>query len=296
MVVTGSANMQCVAAVTALIADALAGSPQRLLVIGIAGAQGSGKSTLAGAVAARLNAQGTATAALSLDDLYLTRSERLELAAREHPLLATRGVPGTHDAALGLATIAALERGEAVPLPRFDKARDDRRPADDWPLAHPRTQVLLFEGWCIGARPQTPSELALPANKLEADEDRDGRWRGYANAALAGDYARLFARIDRLVLLAAPGFEVVARWRGEQEAALRAASVSAAPTASDTDGSAETRGLLDAAQLRRFIAHYERITRAMLAEMPSRADLLIRLGANREVLAITGRQGRLPFA
>ena len=64
-------------------------------ILGIAGSQGSGKSTLAKAVAERFGG-----ASLSLDDVYLTKAERAAMAARVHPLFATRGPPGTHD--LGL--------------------------------------------------------------------------------------------------------------------------------------------------------------------------------------------------
>ena len=42
--------------------------------------------------------------------------------------------------------------------------------------------------------------------------------------------------------------------------------------------------------LQRFIAHYERITRHILAEMPNRADLVIRLDRRRRPLAITRRR------
>ena len=231
-----------------------------LVVAGICGAQGSGKSTLAEALRARFAARGTACAVLSLDDLYLPRAERLELAHRVHPLLATRGVPGTHDVALGLRTLAALERGEAAALPRFDKARDDRAPAAQWPRAPADCGRLRLEGGGRGARPQDGAARAEPVNALERLEDAGGLWRGHANAALAGDYQRLFARLDVLVLLAAPGFEVVRRWRGEQEAALLRRD----PAASRA---------MDGAALDRFISHYERLTRHILAEMPARADL-----------------------
>ena len=77
------------------------------LVVGICGAQGSGKSTLTAVLRKLLEMRGLRVASLSLDDLYLTRGERRELAARIHPLLATRGVPGTHDVELGKAGAAA---------------------------------------------------------------------------------------------------------------------------------------------------------------------------------------------
>jgi D-glycerate 3-kinase len=231
------------------------------LVVGLCGAQGSGKSTLAAELAARIGH----TVVLSLDDLYLTRAARIELACAVHPLLRTRGVPGTHDVGLGLRVFDALDRGLDAPLPRFDKASDDRVAGEHWRIARGDTQVLLLEGWCVGARPQTVAALSEPVNALEREEDADGRWRRYVNAALAGDYQRLFARLDRLVLLAAPGFSIVRDWRTQQERALRAVA------------GADATGVMDDAELVRFIAHYERLTRHVLAEMPGRADLTIRL-------------------
>lgn len=247
------------------------------LVVGISGAQGSGKSTLAAGLAADLAGQGIAAAVLSLDDLYLTRDERARLASRVHPLLATRGVPGTHDLALAFAAIAALERGEGASLPRFDKASDDRRPPGEWDHALAGTQVLLLEGWCLGAAPQDAAMLAEPVNALERDEDPDLRWRSYVNRALEREYRTLFARLDYTVLLAAPGFDTVFAWRRQQEHEL----------AARTGGTGA--GLMDDAALARFIAHYERLTRHILAEFPDRADLVARLDENRAVAALVER-------
>lgn len=247
------------------------------LVVGICGPQGSGKSTLAGLVARLLAGRGLKTAVLSIDDLYLTRAERARLAREVHPLLATRGVPGTHDPALGLSTLDALGRPGAHPLPRFDKAADDRAPEADWPRVEGPVDVVLLEGWCVGARPQPPEALAAPVNALERDEDPDGAWRGFANAALAGPYAALFARLDRLVLLTAPDFAVVRAWRGEQEARLRQRLA-----AQGRDpGLAMDDGALD-----RFVAHYERLTRWIAEDLPGAADLVIRLDAARRPLAV----------
>ena len=38
----------------------------------------------------------------------------------------------------------------------------------------------------------------------------------------------------------------------------------------------------------RFIMHYERLTRWILQEMPARADIVVRLGPDHEVLGIRG--------
>ncbi len=246
-----------------------------LLTVGISGAQGSGKSTLTAELAARMTQAGIAVATLSLDDLYLGRETRRTLAAAVHPLFATRGPPGTHDVALGLAVLGALAKGEPAPLPRFDKALDAPLRRADWPMAPRNCQVLLLEGWCLGARPQSEEALIHPVNALEAEEDAQTHWRRHANTALAGEYQQLWARIDHLILLAAPGWEVVQGWREQQEAELRAKAGADAP------------GVMDAAQVARFVQHYERLTRHMLAELPGRADVVVRLGEGRKMLGVT---------
>lgn len=261
--------------ILAAVFDAVGAAARRKpLVLGICGAQGSGKSTLADAIVRRAGEDGISAAALSLDDLYLTRAEREVLAREVHPLLRTRGVPGTHDVALGLSVLAALDRGDAARLPRFDKASDDRFPEEKWDRAPESCELLVFEGWCVGAWPQPPLDLREPVNDLEANEDPDGIWRRYANEALAGAYQQLFCRIDVLVLLAAPAFEAVFDWRFQQETELRRARIDA-PEA------------MDAAGVARFIRHYERLTRHILAEMPARADVVVRLGADRAPLTIS---------
>jgi len=131
---------------------------------------------------------------------------------------------------------------------------------------------VILEGWCVGARPQTAAQLTPPLNALERDEDAQGRWRGYVNAVLQGPYAPLFARLSPLVLLAAPSFEVVLQWRTEQERKLR--------DRLQREGGDASRVMSDDA-IARFISHYERITRHILAEMPARADHLIDLDASR---------------
>ena len=254
-----------------MVRAALSTTTRRPLIVGVCGSQGSGKSTVCNTLTARLRRSGLTVANLSLDDLYLPLAERAKLSQQIHPLLRTRGVPGTHDTALGIETLDALGRAEQVPLPRFDKSIDDRRPRDAWDSVQGPAQVVLFEGWCVGAKPQSPGALVQPVNALEANEDANGRWRKYVNDALLGEYQQLFAKIDRLVLMAAPSFDVVLEWRTQQEHDLRAQK---------GDGA----GVMSDAAIARFIQHYERLTRHTLAEMPSRADLVIRLAADRSVL------------
>ena len=273
---TSKVDRDVVAAIMEQVRAALAQTEKRPVIIGLCGPQGSGKTTLAAAVRRACLAEGLRAATLSLDDLYLTQAERRELAMHIHPLLATRGVPGTHDVALGFALIDGLRQGLSLPLPRFDKLHDDRAPRDHWQAAPARCQVLLFEGWCVGALPQPAASLAAPVNVLEEVEDSEAVWRTYVNNALAGAYQSLFARLDRLVLLAAPDFEVVHGWRFEQEREL-------------VDREALDGQIMHEMAIARFISHYERLTRHILSEMPERADLVVRLNAQRRPLAILTR-------
>jgi D-glycerate 3-kinase len=236
-------------------------------VLGINGAQGSGKSTLCDFLALILTViHAQRIAGFSIDDLYRTRVEREKLAREIHPLLITRGVPGTHDVALGLDTLRQLKtatHSTRTALPSFDKAQDDRRPERDWPLFRGRPDIIIFEGWCVGSRPQPDAALIKPVNDLERLEDSDGVWRRHVNAQLKADYAVLFAELDGLIFLKVPGMDRVFEWRSLQEQKLRESSANTG-----------TR-LMDADVIRRFIMHYERLTRHNLEELPERADLTL---------------------
>lgn len=246
------------------------------LFVGINGAQGSGKSTMF-ALLMRMFEQvlEVRCSGLSLDDLYLTRAERQNLADQVHPLLATRGVPGTHDVELAHRTLDALSQDTSgeVAVPSFDKAIDDRRPQEDWPRFHVPCDVVILEGWCVGARPQAEAELQEPINPLERERDPQGRYRGYVNHCLAGSYQALFNRLDVLIMLKVPSFECVRSFRIEQEHALLRRLRRSDPEAQ----------VMSDEQVGAFVAYFERLTRAMLQEMPARADVLVTVEADHKV-------------
>ncbi|MEZ5557215.1 MAG: hypothetical protein R3E86_01520 [Pseudomonadales bacterium] len=267
----GPEDWRWLAAALALYLEPRLNSGPGPLVVGIGGGQGAGKSTLARLLVEALCALGRRAATASIDDFYLTRAGRLALAASVHPLLATRGVPGTHDLALLQTTLDALAREGTVRLPRFDKGADDRSPSAAWPEVEAPLEVFVLEGWCLGAQAAPAARLREPINALEAEEDRDGAWRRYVNAALAGPYAELWQRVDFWVFLAVPDLAAVRRWRAEQEQALP-----------------PPQRMGDAA-LARFIAHYQRITEQMLgrwARADSPADLLVTLDESHRAVAL----------
>jgi D-glycerate 3-kinase len=159
---------------------------------------------------------------------------------------------------LGERLLEQLMCGEGnVHLPVFDKAADDRLPREGWAIARAPVDVVLFEGWCIGVRAQSESALATPVNEFEQAEDADGCWRRYVNEQIDGDYARLFETLDMLVFLRIPSFGKVLEWRGLQEE--------------------QQAGPLDDAGLRRFVQHFERLSRHMLDTVPAYADVVIEI-------------------
>jgi D-glycerate 3-kinase len=268
-------------ALTAVLADAIVERRAELgahtLIAGIAGAQGTGKTTLARALVPALAARGLRAVTLSLDDFYLTHAERAQRGREVHPLLATRGVPGTHDLGIAHQTLEALQNappGTAVAVPRFDKQHDDRAPRSEWPVYTGPIDVVVLEGWCLRAEPEVECRsLAVPINALERDEDPDAAARAYVDAQLAGPYQALFARLSWFAFLRAPDMAAVLRWRTQQEDELRAA----------TAGNASR--LLDQRGIERLVMGFERITRRMLATPPP-ADVMIELDGEHRVAAL----------
>jgi D-glycerate 3-kinase len=247
---------------------------RRPYILGLSGLQGSGKSTLARVMKAQAEARGWPTEVLALDDFYYARSDREALARDVHPLLRTRGVPGTHEIELMMSVLAALPHAsDKLPVshPRFDKGRDTRFPPSRWPRTTRPPRLVIVEGWALGIRPQLQAALARPVNELERTEDPDGSWRHWVNKQLRG-YQPLWRKFDALIVLQAPNWEIVRRWRGEQEQELLARH---APLA------------MDAIAMERFLAHFERLSRHALATLPALADTCVEYDDDRHVTGLS---------
>lgn len=264
------------------------------LVIGINGAQGAGKSTLFNLLEVIMEEGfGLRVIGFSIDDLYKTRAEREQMARNIHPLMATRGVPGTHDVALGIELLdSLLQAGEdtLTKIPVFDKSIDDRCPPTVWQEWIGPVDVIVFEGWCVGARPQPPEALLEPVNALEAEEDPEGVWRRYVNDQLAGPYQALFSRLDVLLMLQVPSMQAVYEWRAQQEEKL----AERVRYIYDTQQPTAHLRIMNPNEIKRFIAHYERLTCAMLAELPRQADVCLCLNENHKIRQIVVNRPAVP--
>ncbi len=261
----------------------LSSTPEKTLVIGINGCQGSGKSTLANYLRTTLVlAHNIESICVSLDDFYLTKNDRLALAESKHALLSTRGVPGTHDAALAIQQLQALKAQSTgtVELPVFDKSHDDRD------ITHPQVvklpvNVIILEGWCLGAEPQTAAQLEAPINALESQHDANGEWREFVNQALLQDYAELFSLVDCWLMLKAPSFDCVYQWRMEQEQKMA--------TKLGVDFFNQNHkthpGIMNTDELQHFIDHYQRITEHGFTTLPKKMHHLYELDSQRKIIS-----------
>ncbi len=233
------------------------------------GGQGSGKTTLSEFIQLVLQ-EGCSkrTVGFSIDDIYKTREERELLAETIHPLCKVRGVPGTHDIQLGLKTLNSLvsaNNSTLTPIPSFSKPLDQHYPKEKWKVFEGKPDFIFFDAWCGGARPISVDNWKAPMNDLEKEEDPKGDWSKWSNGELAGDYQDLFNKFDFLLMIKVPSMKHVYESRWLQEQTL-------AKTLKD---SGMKNKLMNKEEVYRFVMHYERLTRYILEEMPSFADIVL---------------------
>lgn len=249
-----------------ILGDNKANEPQ---IFGVQGCQGSGKTTLCAFIKLYLEHAYQKTVEIcSIDDFYLTKQERATLSDTRHPLLATRGVPGTHDTSLILKTLDDFSHKRTQRVPTFKKQFDDRATQDEWQDWPNSPDILIFEGWCVGISAQNERALATPVNALEQNEDPNCVWRKFVNTALEHEYQTIFQRLNSLLVIQAPSFNCVYQWRLNQEQKMiehlqrRGEDYSQAMTPK---------------QVERFISHYQRLTEHGLDVLPTIADATLYL-------------------
>lgn len=242
------------------------------LIVGISGAQGAGKSTLAAQMAERLReADSTLSVVIvSLDDFYLSKKEREILANNVHPLLRTRGVPGTHDMHRLKKVLRDLIDGNPATWPRFSKVDDDRLVEENYSASYKakfQRVIVLLEGWCIGCLPSQSGDLFDPINTLEAQEDPACVWRQFVDSQIKQEYVPVWQMIDRLIYIHTPDWESTVRWRVQQGV---------------ENGEGKSSDFF-----RRFVSHFERISKDMANDRRMRAWAEIFLNIDHSVRYIT---------
>ena len=233
-------------------------------IIGISGGQGAGKSTITGILKLILKKKyGLNLCVFSIDDFYKKKSDRLKMSKRTHPLFITRGVPGTHDITLINKTIKKLKQKKfrTVLIPKFDKSKDDRFQKNKWQKIVVKPDIIIFEGWCVGATHQNSAELKKPLNFIEKKYDKNLKWRKIVNNLLKKRYKSLFSQIDKLVYLKVPNFNYIIKWRWLQEQKMKLTS--------------KSKKTMSKIQVKEFIMFYERLTKHMMKNYSKISDLTI---------------------
>ena len=244
------------------------------IIIGISGGQGSGKSTITNILKLILKKKYSLTVSnFSIDDFYKTRKIRKKMSKNIHPLFMTRGVPGTHDIKLVINCLKSLKKRsfKKISIPRFDKASDDRFIKKKWTTIKKKPDVVIFEGWCVSARPQSDKKLKKPINSLEKDFDKDLFWRRTVNLELKNNYKKAFKLIDKKIFLKVPNFSYVFKWRKLQERKLKFKS--------------SGKNIMSNTQVKKFIMFYERITKQMIKDLKHN-DIVISLDKNHRLYKI----------
>ena len=251
------------------------------LIIGLAGGQGTGKTTITSIISLILKKYFKLKVfKISIDDFYKSRNERKKLSKNKHPLLMTRGVPGTHDYKVIYEFFKKVKNKKfsKLRLPKFDKSKDDRCNKKLWYKVNSRPDVIILEGWCVGAKAQKNSQLSKPINNLEKIKDPYLVWRNYVNIQLKTHYKNLFKHLNETIYLKANNFRVLQKWRIKQEKILWLKSKNK-----------KNLRIMNRSDIINFMQTYQRITQNMFKDAPKYASIVMKLNSNHQINSIKFR-------
>jgi len=243
--------------------------------VGLAGGQGTGKTTISSIIKIILEKYFKLNVfKISIDDFYKTRKERIALSKKVHPMLLTRGVPGTHDINMMLDFFkkSKSKKFKEMKLPNFNKAIDDRFPKNKWNKINKRPDVIIFEGWCVGARAEPSKNLKKSINSMEKANDQKLIWRKYVNQQLKTKYKKLYSQLNCMIYLKAKNFSLLQKWRLKQEHKLWLKT--------------KKKGghkIMSKGDVINFMQTYQRITQNMFKNMPKYASIILNLNSNHQI-------------
>ena len=245
------------------------------LIIGLAGGQGSGKTTISSILSLILKKYFKLKVfKISIDDFYKTKKQREILSKDKHSLLLNRGVPGTHDIKIMLDFFRKIKTKnfKSLKLPKFNKANDDRYKKKHWYKLKSRPDVVIFEGWCVGAKPQSLSLLKKPINTLEKAYDKSLKWRRFVNLQLKTNYKKLYSQLDSLLYLKVKNFNLLKKWRIKQEEKLWLKAKSR-----------KNLQIMNKKEVINFMQTYQRITEQMFKDAPKYSSIIMNLNKNHQI-------------
>ena len=251
------------------------------LIIGLAGGQGTGKTTITSIITIILKKYFKLDVfKISIDDFYKTIKQRTLLSKNKHPLLMTRGVPGTHDIDIMLNFFKRIKvkNFKILKLPKFNKGADDRCKQSLWYKIQSKPDIVILEGWCVGARSQNSKELKKPVNSLEKIHDQNFKWRQYVNYQLKTKYKKLFNQLDYILFLKAKNFSLLRRWRLKQEKKLWLKSKDK-----------KNLKIMNKSGVKNFMGTYQRITQQMFKDMPKYSSIVMNLNNSHQIKNIKYR-------
>ena len=237
----------------------------------ISGSQGVGKSTLSKLIKKVIERTSLQQVMLlSIDDYYLSKKNRYQLASQVHPLLLTRGVPGTHDIKKLKEHIKQFNKKQfPIITPTFNKLKDDITKKT---TTFSKADILILEGWCCGAKPIAKNYLHKNLNNIEKRFDKNFKWRNYYNIKLKMEYQKIFNSFDKIIYLQPPSFQSVLKWRYAQE--------------KNNAKKMKTKNFMNKNATKSFISYYEKLTKWMIQNMPANADMLIKVDKNQKIKKI----------
>jgi D-glycerate 3-kinase len=244
-------------------------------IIGLAGGQGTGKTTTSSIIKIILERYFKLKVfKISIDDFYKTRKERLDLSKKVHPMLVTRGVPGTHDVQMMLNFFkkAKSKNFKKIDLPNFNKAIDDRFPKKNWYTIKVKPDVIIFEGWCVGAKSEQNKTLKKSINSMEKANDQKLIWRKYVNQQLKTKYKQLYSQLNCMIYLKAKNFNLLQKWRLKQEHKLWLKTKKSS-----------SHKIMNKGDVLSFMQTYQRITENMFKKMPKYASIILNLSSNHQI-------------
>jgi len=251
---------------------------KRPYIVGLSGGQGSGKTTISSIISIILRKYFKLNVfVISIDDFYKTRKERLILSQKVHSLLMTRGVPGTHDVNIMLDFFKRIKRKnfKSLKLPKFNKAIDDRYSNNLWYSVKKRPDIIIFEGWCVGAKAEKTNTLKKSINSLEKFKDKKLIWRRHVNKQLQSKYKQLYDQLNCLLYINSNNFSLLRKWRIKQEKKLRL-----------KNQRSNSHKIMSNKEVISFMQTYQRVTINMLKTLPKYASIILNLNNNHQIKSV----------